>query len=55
MLMLVWQPFEGGTDAMAMPAGTTDEAAFGCPVPVSADPVEDAERLYWTPYFEAAD
>ncbi len=48
-------PFEGGTYTMAKPAGTTDEAAFGGLVPISTDPVEDAERPYWTPYFEVAD
>ncbi|MFG2878890.1 VOC family protein [Streptomyces sp. NPDC048337] len=48
-------PFEGGTYTMVRPAGTTDEAAFGGLVPISADPVEDTERPYWTPYFEVAD
>uniref|UniRef100_A0AAU2JYF7 VOC family protein n=1 Tax=Streptomyces sp. NBC_00049 TaxID=2903617 RepID=A0AAU2JYF7_9ACTN len=48
-------PFEGGTYTMARPAGTTDDAAFGGLVPISSDPVEDAERPYWTPYFEVAD
>lgn len=35
--------------------GTSDEAAFGGLVPISTDPVEDAERPYWTQYFEVAD
>ncbi|MEU6759606.1 VOC family protein [Streptomyces sp. NPDC046685] len=48
-------PFEGGTYTMVKPAGTSDEAAFGGLVPISMDPVEDAERPYWTPYFEVAD
>ncbi|MEU9299975.1 VOC family protein [Streptomyces sp. NPDC048269] len=48
-------PFEGGTYTMAKPAGTTEQASFGGLVPISSDPVEDAERPYWTPYFEVAD
>lgn len=48
-------PFEGGTYTMVRPAGTTDEAAFGGLVPIADDPVEDAERPYWTPYFEVVD
>ncbi|MER6250276.1 VOC family protein [Streptomyces sp. NPDC001584] len=48
-------PYEGGTYTMARPAGTSDEAAFGGLVPISTDPVEDAERPCWTPYFEVAD
>ncbi len=48
-------PFEGGSYTMARPAGTTDEAAFGGLVPIAADPIEDAEHPYWTPYFEVAD
>lgn len=48
-------PFEGGTYTMATPAGSTDEASFGGLVPIAADPVEDPERPYWTPYFEVAD
>ncbi|MBT2482894.1 VOC family protein [Streptomyces sp. ISL-94] len=48
-------PFEGGTYTMVRPAGTTDEAAFGGLVPISADPVEDTGRPYWTPYFEVVD
>ncbi|MEV7522083.1 VOC family protein [Streptomyces sp. NPDC091371] len=48
-------PFEGGTYTMAKPAGTTDEESFAGLVPISSDPVEDAERPYWTPYFEVAD
>ncbi|MCX4956989.1 hypothetical protein [Streptomyces virginiae] len=31
-------PYEGGTYAMAKPAGTTDEAAFGGLVPLSTGP-----------------
>ncbi|WP_328960863.1 hypothetical protein [Streptomyces virginiae] len=46
---------EGGTCTMAKPVGTTDEAASGGLVPISTDPVEDAERPYWTPYVEVAD
>lgn len=35
--------------------GAPDEEAFGGLVPIAADPVEDTERPYWTPYFEVAD
>ncbi|MFI9063471.1 VOC family protein [Streptomyces sp. NPDC053429] len=48
-------PFEGGTYTMVKPAGAPDEEAFGGLVPIAADPVEDTERPYWTPYFEVAD
>ncbi|MEW2418739.1 VOC family protein [Streptomyces sp. NPDC046866] len=48
-------PFEGGSYTMVKPAGAADEEAFGGLVPIAADPVEDAERPYWTPYFEVAD
>ncbi|MER7461406.1 VOC family protein [Streptomyces sp. NPDC097981] len=47
--------FEGGSYTMVKASGTPDEAAFGGLVPIGADPVEDAERPYWTPYFEVAD
>lgn len=57
--VLGWQiggvPFEGGTYTTVRPAGTTDEGDVGGLVPLSVDPVEDAERPYWTPYFEVAD
>ncbi|MFI6002725.1 VOC family protein [Streptomyces sp. NPDC051366] len=48
-------PFEGGSYTMVKAAGTPDDAAFGGLVPIGSDPVEDAERPYWTPYFEVAD
>ncbi|MEU6865262.1 VOC family protein [Streptomyces sp. NPDC046876] len=48
-------PFEGGSYTMVKPAGAGEEEAFGGLVPIAADPVEDAERPYWTPYFEVVD
>ncbi|MEU7555776.1 VOC family protein [Streptomyces sp. NPDC044571] len=48
-------PFEGGAYTMVKPAGTADGEAFGGLVPIAADPVEDTEQPYWTPYFEVAD
>ncbi|MGT2531355.1 VOC family protein [Streptomyces nojiriensis] len=48
-------PYEGGTYTMAGPAGGTDEESFAGLVPISVDPVEDAERPYWSLYFEVAD
>ncbi|MGR4881035.1 VOC family protein [Streptomyces sp. LARHCF249] len=57
--VLGWQiggvPFDGGTYTTVRPAGTTEEAAVGGLVPLATDPVEDAGRPYWTPYFEVAD
>ncbi|MEU9145730.1 VOC family protein [Streptomyces sp. NPDC048349] len=57
--VLGWQiggvPFDGGTYTTVRPAGTTEEAAIGGLVPLATDPVEDAERPYWTPYFEVTD
>ncbi|MFJ3909228.1 hypothetical protein EDE04_1343 [Streptomyces sp. 2132.2] len=48
-------PFEGGSYTAVKAAGTPDGAAFGGLVPIGTDPVEDAERPYWTPYFEVPD
>ncbi|MFI5668343.1 VOC family protein [Streptomyces sp. NPDC051704] len=48
-------PFEGGSYTVVKAAGTPDRAAFGGLVPIGTDPVEDAERPYWTPYFEVGD
>ncbi|MFF3619676.1 VOC family protein [Streptomyces sp. NPDC002467] len=48
-------PYEGGTYTVAGPAGGTDEESFAGLVPISVDPVEDAEQPYWSLYFEVAD
>ncbi|MEV0410800.1 VOC family protein [Streptomyces sp. NPDC050448] len=49
------ETFEGGSYTMVRASGTPDKAAFGGLAPIGADPVEDTERPYWTPYFEVAD
>lgn len=47
--------FAGGTYTMVKPPGTEDGEAFGGLVPIGTDPMEDADRPYWTPYFEVSD